>query len=210
MILIGQYDSPFVRRVGIALKLHALPFEHRPWSVWGDADKIAEYNPLRRVPTLILGDGSVLVESFSILQALDEIVGPARTLWPVPGPARHDAFRLAALATGICDKAVVLLYSSLDFMTPSGSWKTRCLTQIRETFSLLEHERAQRSTRFLFGDALTHADIACACAIRFALDSQLGLFDTSAFPALNAHSQICEALPEFREIYLPITNNLSK
>ena len=39
MILIGQYDSPFVRRVAIALRLYGLPFEHRPWSTFGDADK---------------------------------------------------------------------------------------------------------------------------------------------------------------------------
>ena len=54
MILIGQYDSPFVRRVGIALRHSGLPFEHRPWSVWRDAAKIAQFNPLRRVPTLLL------------------------------------------------------------------------------------------------------------------------------------------------------------
>src|ERR1700704_5589523 len=48
MILIGQYDSPFVRRVAIALRLYGLPFEHRPWSTFGEGDKIAPYNPLRR------------------------------------------------------------------------------------------------------------------------------------------------------------------
>ncbi len=52
MILIGQYDSPFVRRVAIAMRLYGLPFEHRPWATFGDADQIAPYNPLRRVPTL--------------------------------------------------------------------------------------------------------------------------------------------------------------
>ncbi|MBN9058568.1 MAG: glutathione S-transferase N-terminal domain-containing protein, partial [Rhizobiales bacterium] len=56
MILIGQYDSPFVRRVAIAMHLYAIPFEHRPWSVFGDAKKIAPYNPLTRVPTLVDGD----------------------------------------------------------------------------------------------------------------------------------------------------------
>ena len=30
MILIGRYDSPFVRRVGIALTLYGMAFEHRP------------------------------------------------------------------------------------------------------------------------------------------------------------------------------------
>ena len=48
MILIGQYDSPFVRRVAIAMRLYGMEFEHRPWSVFGDAEKIAQYNPLMR------------------------------------------------------------------------------------------------------------------------------------------------------------------
>lgn len=67
MILIGQYDSPFVRRVGIALTLYELPFEHRPWSTFGDADKIRRYNPLTRVPTLVLDNGEVLIESHAML-----------------------------------------------------------------------------------------------------------------------------------------------
>jgi glutathione S-transferase len=67
MFLIGQYDSPFVRRVAIALRLYDLPFEHKPWSTFGDADKIAPYNPLRRVPTLVLDSGEALIESTAIL-----------------------------------------------------------------------------------------------------------------------------------------------
>src|SRR5438309_971659 len=63
MILIGQFDSPFVRRVALALRFYGLPFEHRPWSTFGDADKIAPFNPLRRVPTLLLDSGEALVES---------------------------------------------------------------------------------------------------------------------------------------------------
>lgn len=35
VILIGQYDSPFVRRVGIALRLYDLTYRHEPWSAWG-------------------------------------------------------------------------------------------------------------------------------------------------------------------------------
>ena len=76
MILIGQYNSPFVRRVAIALRLYELSFEHRPWSTFGDADKIAPYNPLRRVPTLVLGSGEALIESAAILDYLDDLVGP--------------------------------------------------------------------------------------------------------------------------------------
>ncbi len=57
MILIGQYDSPFMRRVGIALVLYGMAFEHRPWSVFGDADRLRAGNPLMRVPVLVLEDG---------------------------------------------------------------------------------------------------------------------------------------------------------
>ena len=54
MILIGQYDSPFVRRVAIALRLYGIAYEHRPWSTFSELNSIAPYNPLRRVPTLVL------------------------------------------------------------------------------------------------------------------------------------------------------------
>src|SRR4051812_35521702 len=80
MILIGQYDSPFVRRVAIALRLYGLPFEHRPWSTFAEGDKIAPYNPLRRVPTLVLDDGDALIESAMILDYLDDRAGPEKAL----------------------------------------------------------------------------------------------------------------------------------
>lgn len=69
MILVGQYDSPFVRRVAIALAHYGLAYEHRPWSVWAQADEIAKLNPLRRVPMLVMDSGEVLVESAAILDA---------------------------------------------------------------------------------------------------------------------------------------------
>ena len=48
MILIGQYDSSFVRRVGIALRIYELAFEHRPWSVFSDRERVQAFNPLMR------------------------------------------------------------------------------------------------------------------------------------------------------------------
>src|SRR5579859_6284360 len=110
MILIGQYDSPFVRRVALALTLYDIAYEHRPWSVWADADALAAVNPLRRVPTLILDDGEVLIESSAILDALDEMAGKARALVPARGLLRRRVLNACALGAGLADKAVSLVY----------------------------------------------------------------------------------------------------
>ena len=130
MILIGQYNSPFVRRVAIALRLYGLPFEHRPWSTFGDADKIAPYNPLRRVPTLVLDNGEALIESAAILDYLDELVGPDKAMIAARGEARRRQLRIIALATGLGDKAVSLVYERVLRKEQSKIWVERCEAQI--------------------------------------------------------------------------------
>src|SRR6266566_8497622 len=106
MFLIGPYDSPFVRRTAIALRLYGIAFKHRPWSTVGAADKIAPYNPLRRVPTLVLDDGEALIESTAILDFLDELVGSDRAMIAERGPVRRHHLRICAMGSGLADKAV--------------------------------------------------------------------------------------------------------
>ncbi len=130
MILIGQYDSPFVRRVGIALTLYGLPFEHRPWSVFGDGDEVRRYNPLMRVPTLVLDDGTSLLDSASILDHLDDQVGPERALIARSGPERREALRAVTLATGLCELAVGLFYERRLHETASATLVKRREGQI--------------------------------------------------------------------------------
>jgi glutathione S-transferase len=86
MLLIGMFDSPFVRRVAVSMKLLEIPFEHANWSIGKDFDRIREYNPLGRVPTLVTNEGERLMESGAILDYLDEIAGPERALLPRSGP----------------------------------------------------------------------------------------------------------------------------
>ena len=203
MILIGQFDSPFVRRVAIALELYALPYEHRPWSVFRDAEKLAVYNPLRRVPTLVLPSGECLLESSAILDAMDEMVAPERALLPRQGPVRRDGLRVAALATGLADKAVSLFYERLLHPETSDKWVERCRAQIGDVSLALEADRARRSTARWLGDTLSHADIAVACALRFTAEAHPGAFDLAAFPALAAHARACEELAVFQKIAQP-------
>ncbi len=200
MILIGQYDSPFVRRVGIALTLYGLAFEQWPWSSFGDAEKIRAYNPLTRVPTLVLDEGTVLVESHAMLDYLDGLMPAERRLFPVGEPARHRALRVAGLGTGLADKAVALFYEKRLHQQTSAAWVERCRTQIDAVLAVLERERAARDSDYWFGAALGHADIAVACALRFVGDAHGDVVRLAGYPALVAMAARCEALPAFRAV----------
>ena len=203
MFLIGQYDSPFVRRVAIALRLYDLPFEHRPWSTFGDADKIAPYNPLRRVPTLVLDSGEALIESTAILDYLDELVGPDKAMIAPRGEARRRHLRTIALATGLGDKSVSLVYERVLRKEQSKIWVARCEAQIGGVLEVLEKERAAVTTPYWFGERTGHADIAVACVLRFTGEAHPRLFD-ARYPALQAHAARCEALPPFEEFVQPL------
>jgi glutathione S-transferase len=205
MILIGQFDSPFVRRVGVALALFDFAFEHRPWSVWADADALALINPLRRVPTLILDGGEVLIESGAILDALDEMAGPERAMLPRSGPDRRRGLKVSALATGLGDKAVSLFYESLLHDAPSQAWIDRCHAQITDVLTGLEMDRARSPSPWWLGATISHADIAAACALRLTREAHPGLFDASRWPRLAAHSDTCEAMDAFQAVCQPLT-----
>ena len=201
MILIGQYDSPFVRRVGVALTLYGIPFEHRPWSTFGDADKIRPYNPLTRVPTLVLDDGDVLIDSTPILDYLDSLVPAEKRMHPVAEPARHRALKVTTMGVHTAEKAVALFYErALHKSTASDVWTNRCQRQISGALAALEKDRATRKTAYWFGDAIGHTDVAVAAALRFINDAHPGVIDMADFPALKAHAAKCEALPVFQTI----------
>ena len=200
MMLIGQYDSPFVRRVGIALTTYGLAFEHAPWSTFGDADKIAKHNPLRRVPTLVMNDRTAYVDSAAILTVLDDMVGPERASLARHGDDGRQLLRIAAFAAGAADKGVSLLYERVLREAAFPLWIDRCRLQIGETLDLLEAERQLRPTRYLFDDELSHADVMLTALCGFISEALAGEFEWSRWPALGAHATACEELPAFREI----------
>jgi glutathione S-transferase len=141
--LVGQYDSPFVRRVAVSLTVLALPFERQPLSVFADAEALRSRNPLGRVPALLIEDGECLIDSAAILDHLDQRVGPERALLPPAGAARREALQTVVLATGICDKTVASVYerrreaSKLDL-----GWIKRYRDQIEGALGELDRRSA--------------------------------------------------------------------
>src|SRR5215475_6458760 len=102
MILIGQYDSPFVRRVAVTLHRYDLSFERRVLSVFSDFDAMLAINPLGKV--LVLDDGERLFDSRAILDYLDSLVASDRRLVPANQPDRRKVLRIDAVASGLAEK----------------------------------------------------------------------------------------------------------
>ena len=72
MKLIGNFLSPYVRRVAISLNVVGLPYELQSLFVFKEPDAVRACNPVVRIPTLVLDDNDVLVESYAMLDEIDQ------------------------------------------------------------------------------------------------------------------------------------------
>lgn len=200
--LVGMLDSPFVRRVAIALELYGLAYENLPLRTVGDAAEFARYSPLKRAPALVLPDGAVLVDSHMILAHLDELAPLGASLMPADGPGRLLCRQVIGVAAGMADKAVSAFYE-INFHTPeqrNARLLERNRGQLADSLQWLE-ERAPR--QWLLGQALSHADIIVGTAVRFASDALPQLFDLAPAPGVAAWCARLEALAPFKKTYLP-------
>ena len=107
MKLVGVYLSPYVRRVAAAMISRGLPYEHVPVNGYHEFEVASRYNPVAKVPSLVLDDGEILIESSAILDYLNELV-PSAPLIPAGSRARRATLRLAAIGHGICEQSVRL------------------------------------------------------------------------------------------------------
>lgn len=204
MMLIGMFDSPFVRPVAISLALFEMPFEHADWSVGKDFERIRKYNPLGRVPVLVLDDGEALVESSAILDHLDEQAGPQRALLPASGPARRSALRIIALVCGAAEKGRDQIYERI--FRPREKWHPpwidRCAMQMAGALAELEGIATARGDKpWLVGERITRADLMVACIYTLLSEAVDPRLKGGLYPRLAAHVRRCEELPEFRATY---------
>jgi glutathione S-transferase len=191
MILVGQYDSPYVRRVAISLRVLGIPYEHDTRSVFADFDAMRATNPLGRIPSLVLADGQVLIDSGAILDWLDQSVGPARALMPPSGELRLRALQRMALATGGIDKLGAANYER--FMRPEAlrwpAWIARCLTQATGALIALERET--------WSDRLDQAQITTGCFLGYVELTAPEMMPPGRYPALDALWSRLKARDEF-------------
>ena len=197
MILVGQLDSPFVRRVAVSMNFYGMAFERQVISVYADADAVRAVNPLGKVPALILDGGETLFDSQMILDYLDELAGPERALTPSAGPERRDVLRCAAVALGLSEKVVGLNFETKqrDPDTIDDGVIQRLETQVKSALNWLE---ARQPQPWLCGTVMTQADITATASLTYVFTRRGELFPEDDYPALAALCQRCEELPPFQ------------
>ncbi|MDF7648713.1 glutathione S-transferase [Pantoea sp. Acro-805] len=193
MKLIGMLDSPYVRRVAISLAMYGKAFEHQPLSVFGDYARFADINPAVKAPTLVLDDGTVLMDSSLMLHYLEATVQDGNKLLPSNASGLAQDTRLLSLALAASEKAVQHVYEHR--LRPEDKWHQpwvdRVTQQLLADCTLwnvaLEGREAKRD------------QVAITSAVVWSFIQLMvpHVVHANDFPNLQAHAQRMEAMPEF-------------
>lgn len=110
MILRYSAASPYARKIRIAAELLGLAsqIEIVAANTADPNDTLRQQNPLGKIPTLVLNDGTALYDSRVIADYLDHLGGGK--LIPTDAARRFDVLRLQALGDGINDAALLIRY----------------------------------------------------------------------------------------------------
>jgi glutathione S-transferase len=165
MKLLGSLTSPYVRKVRVVLAEKKIDYELILESPWVDGNSVARYNPLGKIPVLLLDDDSTLYDSRVIVEYLDK-VSPNKRLIPATGRERIIVKRWEALADGVCDAAAAAL---LESRRPEGerspSWISRQREKMVAGLQAMSNELGDQP--WCQGNALSLADIAVGSALGY-------------------------------------------
>ncbi|WP_455827418.1 glutathione S-transferase family protein [Pseudomonas graminis] len=193
MKLIGMLDSPYVRRVAISLDLYGVDFEHEALSVFRTFDEFAQINPVVMAPTLVLDDGTVLMDSSLILAYLETLAPADKKLLPQQPVALAQDMQVLGLALAACEKSVQIVYE--HNLRPAeklhAPWLERVSGQLLAAYGLLEKQLGDNQ-------ALTQASITAAVAWSFSQFTVASVVKAEAFPNLKRHAERLEQHPAFK------------
>jgi glutathione S-transferase len=196
-----------VRRTAGSLNAMGIPFELDAVPVFDKPELVSKYNPLTRVPTLVLDDGEALIDSAVILDHLDELAGAGKRLVPERGAERRHVLKLTTVALGAVDKAVWSAYEH----------RFRPAEKVHKPW--VQHNDAQVVAGFTHLDAIvaklgenawiagtqrmSQADITTAVGFTFAqiVRPNLGLAEKA--PNVARFAARCEALAPFKGAAIP-------
>ena len=193
--LISATPSPYARKVRIALAEKGLPFELVTEVPWDAGTSTPRFNPLEKLPILLLEDGSSVYESSYILQYL-ELMHPQPPLLPADTGGILAARKLEVLCDGVCDAVVLTFFERMRGDSASPEWLARQRRKIDG--GLAEIARLAGDRPWTVGDQFTLGDIAAGVVVGFMSVRFPELQWRSQYPGLAALSDRLEQRPSFR------------
>jgi glutathione S-transferase len=197
MKLVGRNLSPYTRRCAIVMQLLNVPHERVILSTWGDdQQQLFRYNPLGRVPVLVLDDGETLIESSVILDYLLERYDADNRLLPRAGKPRRECLGAIALATGVMDKGVAAIYEIRRRPAEKvhQPWRDHLVAQARGGLRVLE---AMPQKPWLHGSEMDLADITVGVMVGFLRAFSPDIAPEGMYPRLAGLATRAEATPAF-------------
>jgi glutathione S-transferase len=201
MKLFTAPTSPYARKVRIVLVEKKIDCEYVDDNPWDAQTAVPPFNPLGKIPVLVLDDGTPLYDSRVIVGYLDTLT-PVSRLIPEPSRQRIAVRRWEALADGICDAALTALRETKrPAQQQSGEWIARQVEKIRRGVDEMSNELGDRA--WCSGDVYTLADIATGCALGY-LDLRHPSIDwRSEYPNLVKHAEKLGRRASFAETAPP-------
>lgn len=165
MKLISSPTTPFGRKVRIVLLEKKIPFELELDVPWEPDTKVGQFNPLGKVPILVLKDGETLYDSRVIVEYLEH-VSPVGHLLPQEAESRIAVRKIEALADGMIDAAaLIFMENKRPEEQRSKEWISRQETKVSRALEALSTELGEH-VHFVDGK-FSLADIAVGCALGY-------------------------------------------
>lgn len=204
MKLIGTLTSPYVRKVRIVLAEKKLEYELILDDVWGEGARVPAFNPLGKVPCLLMDENGSLFDSRVIVEYLDTL-SPVGRLVPPSGRERTTVKWWEAVADGVMDAAVIARLETIQRLPEHQNQSVidRQLGKISAALPYMEENLGDQV--FCTGVNLCLADIAVGAALGY-LDSRFPeLAWRNNHPNLARLSEKLEARPSFLSTRHPDT-----
>ena len=163
MKLLASLASPYTRKVRVVLAEKKIECELELVDVNPVENPVNAHNPLGKVPTLVLDDGTALYDSRVIVEFLDAR-SPINRLIPDETRDRVAVRRWEALADGVLDAGLLVRYETLrEKRERSKAWSDKQVARIHRGMAAMAKELEGRN--WCHGDRYSLADIAVGCSI---------------------------------------------
>jgi glutathione S-transferase len=202
MKLLYSLTSPYARKVRIVAAEKRIAVDLVE-VVLADPDcPVQQYNPLGKIPVLVLDDGDSLYDSSVIVDYLDQRT-PISHLIPQETKPKFQVKRWESLSDGVCDAAVaVMLENRRPEKLRDPAWIVKQMTKVGRGLQLLNDDLAD--SEFCVADRFSLADIALGCLLGYLSLRFADLDIAKNYPNLNRHYHAMMTRVSFQETAPPV------